>query len=900
MIGALWNKWDLHIHSPLTHQNNQFNGATVEQFVDRLAQEEISLVGITNYFYFQDNELEIIRNAVAQQGHCISVLGNLEFRISQPNQHGEWINIHCIFAEHLSTKEINSVMSKLECHNTAPNGQKVYCCPHSIATSGLQPDSITIDYKLLINHLRSSFRFGIDYLVAVCPNGYGGFRPDRTNGRSIATAIEIEKFGQLVLGRPDDQDFFLNNLARYEGAVAKPVFQCSDAHSLDGFGEGVNRSPGVGEKYSWVKAMPTFEGLRQSLIEPTSRVQLSDDFVEKTYIKPRFKSMEVGGSIFFGQPLQFERKHIPLNPNMVAVIGGRGTGKSLLLDAVKSHLQTPNGLGNERDLSIENLNITVDQGDGSEINFSTNDQNYPYLHVSQGDVKKFSEKPEELSDEIKRMLGIVSMNFNQVVADEITENIGRYRSFVEYWELSDSLGNRINTPEYQNEIIQQQSQLIQTLTSPQNKQLIEQYQNNLQQINLKQRAINELKQVQGMISRYLTEINSSIGVLNLNANVVDKIPVIGSDISVGNIVNNVTRLECEIHALTNRNADIVSSFQQQGINQDISSLLSKVTESQAAIDAAQSKLIEIKQRTGDYQTYVQRRGGLIGDYNSYLTEQKQKIDNAFSELRQPQQQWDAEQNELVADILSDIDIQGSVSFDIDNFYEGLQRCVNLGKFRSTQDLATVQRLSNTFNISSIKHFFELVTGQAKIVCEGSPIPITLEDFFWKNEYFNQGGRFELLNYLYSPESLKNFLHVNAVFEYKGKTVKQLSVGQRGTFYVCLKLATDPFGSPFVFDQPEDDLDNDFIMNQLVPLFAKIKKYRQVIIVTHNANLVVNTDAEQIIVAKNENEVISYNAGAIEEGSVVDGTGIRADICNILEGGSYAFEKRERKYGIQVF
>jgi ABC-type enterochelin transport system ATPase subunit len=209
-----------------------------------------------------------------------------------------------------------------------------------------------------------------------------------------------------------------------------------------------------------------------------------------------------------------------------------------------------------------------------------------------------------------------------------------------------------------------------------------------------------------------------------------------------------------------------------------------------------------------------------------------------------------------------------------------------------------------FAVSTINDFFELIAGVKQISCEGvvdeqrNPQKISIEDLFWKSEYFNQGGRFELLNYLFSPESIKSFLYVNAEFEYKGKTVDKLSVGQRGTFYVCLKLATDPFGSPFVFDQPEDDLDNDFIMGQLVPLFREIKKYRQVIIVTHNANLVVNTDAEQIIVASNEGEVISYESGALEDGNVTKNEGIRASICNILEGGRYAFEKRERKYGIK--
>jgi DNA repair ATPase RecN len=71
---------------------------------------------------------------------------------------------------------------------------------------------------------------------------------------------------------------------------------------------------------------------------------------------------------------------------------------------------------------------------------------------------------------------------------------------------------------------------------------------------------------------------------------------------------------------------------------------------------------------------------------------------------------------------------------------------------------------------------------------------------------------------------------------------------------------------------------------------KIKKYRQVIIVTHNANLVVNADAEQVIVAKNNDEILQYESGSIENIS------IREQICNILEGGKDAFNKREQKYG----
>ena len=93
------------------------------------------------------------------------------------------------------------------------------------------------------------------------------------------------------------------------------------------------------------------------------------------------------------------------------------------------------------------------------------------------------------------------------------------------------------------------------------------------------------------------------------------------------------------------------------------------------------------------------------------------------------------------------------------------------------------------------------------------------------------------------------------------------------------------------DQPEDNLDNHFIMHQLVPLIRKIKKSRQIILSTHNANLVVNADAEQIIVANlDQNNDKGYISGSIENPS------INKKIKEILEGGEAAFKNRERKYG----
>lgn len=888
MIGSVWQKWDLHLHTPLTHQNNLYGELTTDEFAQKIVESELSLIGVTNYFYFAENELEIVRNVVNKaKGASITVLGNIEFRINQQNKDGEWINIHCIFSDKLSSNQINKVLSTLPIVNTTADGKTIYCTHQSFVDSSISTSDALIDANKLVDHLKLNLKFGVDFLIAACPNGYGGFRPDMTEGRSLALALEIEKKCQIILGRPQDREFFLKE--RYDGSKLKPVFVGSDAHKIES----------VGASYSWVKAKPTFEGLRQALIEPEDRVQQTNDFTENTYIKPRFKSITIGGIIFPGQTIQFSPQTIPLNPNMVAIIGGRGAGKSLFLDAMHSMFNDRLKSHYARAVQVENLAITLNKGDGTELIFDSKNNNpYSYLHVSQGDIQRFSQKPDDLSDEIKRMLGLYNEDFDVIAISEIEDIFSKYRLFVDFWETVDSEGNRVNTPEYQQAIIDKNTQLINTLTNPQNKELIEQYKLNSKNINEQRSFIDKSKVVLALIDRTLSEINQNVESLNSSPFSLTNIPFIEKEATNFAISSNISKCEEEILILVGRNESIEGQFKQQGINQDISSLLSKVTEYQLSIDSAQQKKIDIQQRTDHWSNHVIRRGELALTYRTFLTEQKDKINNAFKLLKESKFHWNAEQNQLVKEILSDIVIEGAIVFDLEKFYSGLEQCINSGKFRSTSDKTTMQRLQETFCVSSMDDLFLLLSGQAIISCDEKKISI--EDFFWKPEYFNRGGRYELMNYLFSPASIKRYLYVNAAFEYKGKTVDKLSVGQRGTFYVCLKLATDPFGSPFVFDQPEDDLDNEFIMRQLVPLFKKIKKYRQVIIVTHNANLVVNTDAEQIIVAENEGEVISYHSGAVEDGCVKEGSGIRAKICNILEGGRYAFEKRDKKYGIQTF
>ncbi len=145
-------------------------------------------------------------------------------------------------------------------------------------------------------------------------------------------------------------------------------------------------------------------------------------------------------------------------------------------------------------------------------------------------------------------------------------------------------------------------------------------------------------------------------------------------------------------------------------------------------------------------------------------------------------------------------------------------------------------------------------------------------------------------------------HISVRYEmmYDGIDIRKLSPGTRGIVLLLLYLALDESDErPLIIDQPEESLDPKSVFEELVPLFVDAKSRRQVIIVTHNANLVINTDADQIIVAEagphkaGELPPITYRAGGIENAS------IRKAVCDILEGGEEAFRERARRLRVRL-
>lgn len=149
---------------------------------------------------------------------------------------------------------------------------------------------------------------------------------------------------------------------------------------------------------------------------------------------------------------------------------------------------------------------------------------------------------------------------------------------------------------------------------------------------------------------------------------------------------------------------------------------------------------------------------------------------------------------------------------------------------------------------------------------------------------------DLLNYLYGIE----YLEPRYLLKWDEKDLAMLSPGERGTVLLVFYLLIDKTDMPLIIDQPEGNLDNHTVAKVLVDCIRETRKRRQVFIVTHNPNLAVVCDADQVVYAaldKEDGNAISYSTGALENPK------ISKFVTDVLEGTIWAFNIRGYKYAV---
>tara|TARA_B110000211_G_C14079347_1_gene553712 strand:- start:2491 stop:3315 length:825 start_codon:yes stop_codon:yes gene_type:complete len=207
-----------------------------------------------------------------------------------------------------------------------------------------------------------------------------------------------------------------------------------------------------------------------------------------------------------------------------------------------------------------------------------------------------------------------------------------------------------------------------------------------------------------------------------------------------------------------------------------------------------------------------------------------------------------------------------------------------GEFRGeSESLAIIKDLTDRHDLNNRRSLLEFLTELHDKLVNSSNGQVGIESMLRKGRSSN-----EVYDFLFDLEYLKP----RYTLMFQGAHIGQLSPGQRGSLLLIFYLLVDKGNTPIILDQPEENLDNETIVSLLVPVLNEAKQKRQIIMVTHNPNLAVVCDAEQIIhceIDRKNSQKISYTAGAIECRA------INRKVVDILEGTMPAFDNRKIKY-----
>jgi len=342
-IGSTWRRWDLHLHTPATKLNDAYGGAddaTWERYIDTLESSPVTVFGITDYFSC-DSFFELKRRYLARHAETAKVFFlNIEFRLSESiSRDGSHPNIHVVFDNEpaiCSKEKIERFLTNLETQSIDDANAKTRC---SDLRTTADFESATVSLDDLLKALKDTFGDSQPYLLAFPANNDGLRSTDTSSPRKVALADRIDKECDLFFGNAGNRDFLLRTDRYAQGeSVPKPVVSGSDAHSFDD----LDRLEGdvAGFPPTWIKADTTFVGLKQICHEPASRVFIGTQPAvmvrqeeDGTKFLDRLQIDQVEG-YDEGNGRWFKNVDLPLNPELTAIIGNKGSGKSAIVDII--------------------------------------------------------------------------------------------------------------------------------------------------------------------------------------------------------------------------------------------------------------------------------------------------------------------------------------------------------------------------------------------------------------------------------------------------------------------------------------------------------------------------------------------------------------------------------------
>jgi ABC-type thiamine transport system ATPase subunit len=706
---------------------------------------------------------------------------------------------------------------------------------------------------------------------------------ENENGSLNDVRGNIYKLSDAIFsGNPRDSEFFLGekegcneSFVINQCGSLKPCIHGSDAHCEDKLFD-PDKS-----RFCWIKADLTFEGLKQILCEPKDRVKIQANRPEEKSGYNVIKSVDIDNDIC--------KQRILLNPNLNTIIGGRSTGKSTLLQLIAYRINP----------SIPDINqfITKNSPDSIKIIWQddkeNNDRNIEFFPQSY--MYKIARDKEKKN---KLIQGIVEekddkkliKNYEQFCASNKStiqtslDDLFKLQEDID--ELTTTLKEKGDKSGLEKEIVNlrkkiKDSQQDNTFSEEELKQYEDLKKEILELEQLQQKQENDKMAIVVLKDEELfnTSFNYKFNHLSdLNSKAIqeifDSIRLSANKEWQDKLSNKLTRVDelLEQYKEEIQDKKDSDSFKKGSIQLEQNKQYKELNERLEIENKKLAQIVLLQKKIDNINSQKKELFELIIEKHIFFTKKIDKLIQNFS---------------LVHD---EIKIKIEKTYQKDKCEGLLKDFINL---KSHASRSFVNNWGNEYEAdakSKIERFLD----------EAIDKKIALKAY--------KNGK-DLTKGLLT----ENWFSISYDLTYQNDTFNKMSDGKKAFVILKLLLEFSQKECPILIDQPEDSLDNRAIYNELVTYLNKKKKNRQIILVTHNANIVVNADAEEVIVAnqhgedsKNQDSIkFQYITGSLENTKpkddsiniVLESQGIREHVCEILEGGTEAFKKREKKYAI---
>lgn len=703
----------------------------------------------------------------------------------------------------------------------------------------------------------------------------------------------------------------------------------SDSHHPSGTAG--QRSPG--SHFTWLKmAQPSLEGLRLALFDGKLSVQRSDDLVgdPNAHASRVIESIKVSDARYMGRSGPF---YVGLNPWLNAVIGGRGTGKSTLLEflriALRREGEIPESLAGDFEKYRRVSNTRNDDGlltpeSRFVVTYRKNGMRYRVQWSERGSLN-----PIEVEDDTgnwRAEQGEVAQRFpariysqKQVfelakaplallkIVDE-APGVDRH-PWEERWREAETrfLSLRAQAREIEAGLAEE-PRLLGELEDTKRKLAVFEGVGHAAVLKEYQRRIRQRRAVETWQEGWSPTADRVRGLAEelvpdpLDAAVFED----GDDPGAGLVkkstapTNALSRVRDRLEGLAREVDDLVAQWNKSREESDW----------KGAVDAALSGYEELRRRladegAGDPSTYgelVQRRQTIEARLQDFESRRKQvesvrrESDSCLKSLLALRGELTDRRTRFIREVLADnkyVQIQVT-PYGARETVEGEIRTLiqrEGGGFEKDIEGLIGDLPVGSPDATAFEQRLGALKTKLREIAKGSYSTGDLRDQRFASHLAKLPPEaFDRLD-AWFPEDTLRVEYSTGTDDAPFRSIQEGSPGQKTAALLAFLLS---YGDePIVLDQPEDDLDNHLIYDLIVGQLRNIKHYRQVIVVTHNANIVVNGDAELVVaLAARNGEAQKECVGSLQERTV------RNIICAVMEGGREAFEQRYRRISLE--